>query len=167
MSAPPLPTKDQDAQTEPQSDANLIVALQQEVALQKQRNAKKAVECCELHRKLQAIGEQTPPTRLSTTTNAHTQTMLSEPAASTTSADFVTMPLPGGPDICIPQAAQPAINTLLQWCKQQVDTAVKSTVAEMTHIIADLKSQLAVLADENASMLKEKLHAAKAQLRRR
>ena len=73
--------------------------------------------------------------------------------------------IPDGPELSVPKFAVDALHQPLcmlhEWCKQQVDTAVKSTIAEMTSIIADLNSQLAVLTDANASMLKGKLRAVK------
>jgi len=70
----------------------------------------------------------------------------------------VQIAIPDGPELSVPKFAVDALHQPLcmlhEWCKQQVDTAVKSTIAEMTSIIADLNSQLAVLTDANASMLK-------------
>jgi hypothetical protein len=90
----------------------------------------------------------------------------SSEASAQTDADIVSVKVPGQPDIIIPKSAQPAFSTLLEWCKKQVDTAVKSTVAEMKSSVEALQAQVVALQTE-ANVLKGKTQTVKAQMRKR
>jgi len=131
----PLPTKDQDAQTDPlpptcspnSTTKNLITSLQQDLAMAKQRIAAQSVQCCFWRNKFKATQQIPTPNPGG--------------SAGELNDELVQVSVPDGPQLSIPKFAVDALHQPLSavrtWYTQQLQEAhqlVRDQIAVSTKL---------------------------------
>lgn len=156
----------QSAQTEHTSTVtpdNLVIALQQDLALAKQRAAVKTVECCYLHRKLQRVKPTThspPHVKAASTQTSADQAASANQAADVVKVNTVMLQLPEGLTL---QVAEPVVQLLegpitaiRDWFSKQYDMDLENIKRQAIQLAKD---ELQVVRDKCATLEAELLAA--------